>query len=526
MSFRLFRAVRSSVLRTVLIAATLTIGLSQARAATYYIDPAAGSDGNAGTSPTAAWKTAPGMSSYTGRGTLAPGDTVYFNSTGTWSVTGTQGLYLVGGVTYIGNGWGSGTRATLVAGADLPSAVVRFRDHPSLPTVFQGFDVNANGNVASGIEMNHSFYAGPLTGATKRVDNVIVRNVWSRTSLGQFKYGIIVSNHGGAAGEVANVEILNSVIHDISRDGLPIYPGDENANCIVRNVVVRGNTVYNTGQDPDYGAGSGIIVKGRVIDATVENNYVRATKGAGIFINGNETNHFGFGPKNIHVRYNIVNVNTIHGSIRLYDGGSGPDPKEVSIYGNVVYNNVLNGGLLLGSDLGGSNTLRVFNNTFYNAPVIISNSSASFPVFEFRNNIIHYTRGVPMTENGKLTAHSNNIYYGSGTLVRSAGTNYSAGSLGSYEPSALAADPLFVNPSALPTGFQGVYGSTLAPNTAGLALQQTSPGIDSGVALASPYNKSIDSATRPIGNGTDIGAYEGSGQAPSPLPAPTNLRVQ
>lgn len=521
----IFKCHLAKVLQIAAVACLASTAL-EAYAATYYVDQGAGSDTNTGTSPGAAWKYAPGMAGYTGRAALAPGDTVYFNSGSTWSVSGTQGLYLTGGVTYIGNAWGSGTRATLRASSSIATAVVRFRDHSTLPTTIRGFDVDANGMVTNGIEMNHSQYAGPLTGATKRIDDVIVHRVYSRQSQGTYRYGIIVSNHGGSTGEVANVEILNSVVHDISRDGLPIYPGDENANCIVRNVVVRGNTIYNTGQDPDYGAGAGIVVKGRVIDTTVENNYVAATKGAGIFVNGNESNHFGYGPTNIHIRNNIVNVNTVHGSIRLYDGSSGGDPKDIKIYGNLVYNNTLNGGLLLESDLKSSNTLRVYNNTFYNAPVVVANSSASFPVFEFKNNIVHSTSRVPFTDNGKLTAHGNNLFYGGSTLVRSNGVSYSASNLSAYESSALSSDPQFANTGALPTGFKGTYGQDLMPNAAGLALQAGSAGIDRGVALASPYNRSVNSMARPAGNGFDIGAYEASDGAAAALPAPTNLRVQ
>jgi len=500
--------------------ADLLLGVTAAQAATYYVDQTAGNDSNSGTTPTTAWKNSPGMSSYSGSRTLAPGDIVYFDSADTWLVTGTQGLYLTGGVTYIGNGWGSGTRATIRANADLAAAVVRFRDHSTVPTVFQGFDVDANGKVANGIEMNHSFFAGPLTGATKRIDNVIVHNVWSRTSLGQFKYGIIVSNHGGTAGEVANAEILNSIVHDTSRDGLNLYPGDENAQCIVRNITVRGNTVYNTGQDPDYGAGSGIIVKGHVIDATIEHNYVNNTKGAGIFVNGNESNHFGVGPTNIHIRYNIVNVNTVNGSIRIYDGASGKDPKDLKIYGNVVYNNALNAGLLIDADLGNSNNLRIYNNTFYNTPVVINNSAATFPVLEFTNNLIYVTGGVPLTDSGRITSHSNNIFFGNGTLVRSGSTNYTSSNISSYEATASSANPLFTNTANLPTGFAGTYGTNLAPNTTGLSLQASSYANDHGAALASPYNGSINSITRPSGGGSDIGAYEYSGAVAPPGTCP------
>jgi hypothetical protein len=509
-----------------LAAAICCAGPGSALAATYYVDQAAGSDTNAGTSPGAAWKNAPGMSAYTGRGVLAAGDVVYLNSASTWLLSGSQGLYLVGGVKYVGNGWGNGTRATLRAGADMASAVVRFRDHTTVPTEFTGFDVDANGMVANGIEMNHSFYAGPLTGANKRIDNVIVRRVWSRSSLGQFKYGIIVSNHGGSGGQVANVEILNSSIHDISRDGLPIYPGDESADSIVRNILVKGNTIYNTGQDPDYGAGAGIIVKGRVIDATIESNTVTATKGAGIFVNSNETNHFGYGPTNIHIRYNIVNVNTVHGSIRVYDGSSGGDPKDLSVYGNLVFNNSLNGGFLLGSDLRGANKLRVYNNTFYNAPVVLNSSSATFPVFEFRNNVVHQANGIPFTDNGKLTAHSNNLFSGGSTLVRSNGVNYGAANLGSFEASALSGDPQFANPAELPTGFRLLAGAGLVPDTTGLSLRTTSPGINRGAPLASPFDGSVNGVSRAAPGAADIGAYEYGSTAAPALTAPTNLRVQ
>ena len=501
-------------------ALTTTSSLS---AATYYVSSTTGNDANTGLAPASPWKNSPGMAAYSGTGALSPGDSVYFNSADTWLVSGTQGLYLVGGVQYIGNTWGSGIRATLRAGSNIDSAVVRFRDHPAIATELKGFDVDANGKVANGIEMNHSFYAGPLTGATKRVEDVVVHHVWSRTSLGQYKYGIILSNHGGTGGEVANVEIVDSVVHDISRDGLPIYPGDENANCIVRNVTVRRTTVYNTGQDPDYGAGAGIVVKGRVIDAVLENNYVHSTKGAGIFVNGNETNHFGFGPTNIHIRYNIVAVNTAHASIRVYDGPSGGDPKEVNIYGNLVYGNAQGAGMLVGSDVRGANSLRIYNNTFYGNPVSIAAAGASFPVLEFRNNIIRVTSGVALTEDGRFTGHSNNIFHGGSVLVSSAGVAFGTANLGSYEASASALDPFFIDPARLPTGFTGSYGVNLKPNTDGLALRGTSYGIGHGASLPPPYSGSINGVPRATGK-ADIGAYQSDAGSSPPLP-PTNLRV-
>ena len=55
-----------------------------------------------------------------------------------------------------------------------------------------------------------------------------------------------------------------------------------------------------------------------------------------VFISGNENNHYGYGPDDIHVRYNIINVNTVVGGIRLYSQPSGPDPIDAKIYGNLL----------------------------------------------------------------------------------------------------------------------------------------------------------------------------------------------
>ncbi len=477
-------------------------------ASTYYVDADIGSDGNSGLSPALPWRYAPGMKAYAGHTELAAGDVVLFRSTSTWLVSGQQGLYLTGGVQYVGDGWGSGSRATLRAATNLDSALVRFRDHPTVATVFRGFDVDAAGKVANGIEFNHSYFVGPLTGATKRVENVVVHDVASRTSRGEYKYGIIVSNHGGAGGAVAHVEILNSIVHDISRDGLPLYPGDENIDCTIRDILVRGNVVFNTGQDPDYGAGAGIVVKGRVIGAIIEYNYVHDTKGAGIFVNGNESRHFGVGPEDVHIRANIVSVSTAHGSIRIYDGPKGGDPKEVSIYDNVIYGNSRGAGLIVGRDLSGINVLRIFNNTFFDNPVVLDNRRATFPVFEFKNNVVYYKHGPALLVNTTLTAHEGNVYFGTGRPVRTRDVDVTMHSMRVYEPSALAADPLFSDPSAPPTGFFSGDDGRLRPNPAGLSLMPASPARGHGVQLAEAFNMSINAEQRPDATPWDAGAYQ------------------
>jgi len=499
-----------------------------AQAATYYVDRTLGNDANNGTSPTSPWRSVPGMAGYSGPARLNPGDTVYFDSADTWDVGGgSWGLYLVGGVTYIGNDWGTGTRARIRATTNFEAGLVRFKDHPTVPTVFKGFEVDANGKAANGIDVNTGYYQ-LMNGANKRIENNIVHGVFSRQSLGQYNYGIIVSNHGGASAYCDNVEIVNNVVHNVSRSGINLYPGDENGETRIRNMLVRGNEVYDTGTDPDYFTGEGIVVKGYVVDAIIEYNHLHDTDGTGIMINSNETNHFGTGPKNIHIRYNIVTNSTPNGAILIYDKGAGNDPKDVKIYGNIVHNSTVNGGLLVHSRLVGTVDLQVFNNTFYNAPVIVENSSAQFRTFEFRNNLLSYASGTPLTDPGrKITAHSDNLFYrsGGGTLVTSGSASYTSSTLGSYEASAISASPAFKNTVAIPTGFSGTYPSSLAPDKDGLSLQAGSVALNAATTLPATYAGSINSVTRPATGDWDLGAYEsGSGAVVRPLP-PTDVQI-
>ena len=436
---------------------------------------------------------------------------MYLKRDETWPVSGPQGIYLTGGVTYIGNSWGSGeSKARILAAADLDAGVVRFRDDPVYETVFEGFDVDGNGKVTTGIDINHRYWS-LMNGATKRAMDCDVHNTSSRQVLGQYKYGIIVSNCGGVGGYAENVEIVGCRVHDTSRDAICLYPGDQNENCRIKNVTVRNCEVYSTGQDPDYGAGAGIIVKGNVQDAIIEYNYVHDTKGAMMFVNGNENRHYGVGPTNIHIRYNIFRGSTRHGTIRVYDGRSGKDPKDLKIYGNIVCNNRDGGGFFIGSDLGNQLTLRMYNNTFYDAPVIISENHASVGTFEFINNIVYCCQGLPLLDTkGQITSHSNNLFYSRHrTLVSSNGVDYDAGDLTThYETTASCADPLFKSIANLPTGFSETYGFDLAPNNEGLSLNQGSPGIGKGVALDIGFAGSINSVSRPAGNGWDIGACQ------------------
>ncbi len=454
-----------------------------ARAATYYVHATRGDDSNRGTSPSAPWKNCPGMTAYSGPGSLAAGDTVLFDRGCTWSVSGEYGLHVKGGVSYIGDRWGKGALAIIRPVSNLRASIIDIReDHPSLPTLVRGFEVDGNHKYGNGVGVNHPYWSHALVGAVKRIENLHIHHTWSDLTdpdgNNRYFYGIILRATAGLQGAVENVEIVGCKVNDVSRDGIALYPSDDDRATLLSHVVVRGCEVYNTALDPVYRdppsiGGNGIIAKGQVDDAVIERNFVHDTNAVGIAVSGNQSNHFGVGAKNIQVRYNIVTANGT-GGIRL----ATDDPKELSVYGNIAYNEKL-AGFLTHGDLRGVNSLRIYNNTFYNAPVILSSPQATFALCEFRNNIVFVPSGVPITGADRFTAASNNV----------------------------TADPHFTDVSRLPTGFAGAFGQTLAPDKDGLSLRRGSPAIGAGVNLGAPYDRSIYSS---IGRASrwDIGAYQ------------------
>ncbi len=484
-----------------LLALYISTGILTANAAVYYIDQTAGNDKNSGTSKASPFKNSPGMVSFTGSISLKPGDTVYFDRDDVWTVTGSpQGLFLTGGVSYIGDEWEadsgtSGSRAVIKAGNDFNSnGVVRFRDHPAIQTLFKGFNVNANNMSANGIDINHGFWS-LMNGATKRVENVEVHHVFTEQSKGEYKYGIAMSNWGGNNGILENVEIINTSVHDIGRDGIVLYPSDD-PNSRIGNITVRGCEVYNTGQDPNYAAGNGghgFVIKGWVYNSTIENNFVYNVNAAAIFVSGPEDNGTQRGPDNVTVKNNILTTQSNNGIIRLYKKGS----KKLKIHGNIIYDNQSTGGFNLGGN-SGSLDLLLYNNTFYNTFVDLGSHSSSVNSFEFKNNIVQFPSN-QLRNSSAIKSLSNNLL--------------------------VSANPGFKDVNNKPNGFLGQYGADIRPNTDGFSLITGSSGIDGGVNLAASYNSSINSIDRPEGASWDIGAYEFKAGGPILPNPPTNLRI-
>lgn len=513
--------------KKILIGLFLLVALlwaSNSLATTYYISNTGCSDSNAGTSSSAPWCHCPGLVGWTGSTTLSPGDTVYFDSSSTWSASSNQVLNVTGGVTYIGNAWGTGTRAVFAATAALTCGLVRMTsDDPTYPTVVQGFEINGNDQYANGVNMNHVCWSVPLTGAMKTIQNCLIHNIGANGSAGYYDYGIMLTSQD-ASTPVSNVQVLNNVVHDIARGAIMLYPGPDNS-YLLSNVTVRGNETFNTGQEADNtsGLGQGCIIKNNVTTALIEFNNFHGSNGTyGTAVQINNDIVGGTGPVGVSVRYNILN-NTDGSGMYIQNNGVG---RTLDFYGNIVYNSGLGFGVEVNANNTGSLSLKFYNNTFYNNYVDIGNYSATTTVMEFENNIVYTLSGqTPLSDPaGKITAHNNNTYYrvGGGTLVSSGGTSYTSSNLTTYEATGFSSDPLFVNTSNLPTGFTGTYGINEQPNNNGLALQTSSPDLGSGAILGSAYNSSINSITRPSSSGWDRGAYQTGSNIPAP---PTNLSI-
>jgi hypothetical protein len=496
---------------------------------TYYVDATNGSDSNSGTSPSSPWRYSPGMQGWSGSTKLYARDVVYFDSADTWKVAGGSSLItLFGGVIYDGQSWGSGTNAKLEATGSLSRGVVYFNnDDATRETVLRGFEVDGNDyNMHAGVNICVS--AGRnCTGATKRVENCIVHNI-DHADAG---YGIKVGANNNY--DTENVEIINNVVYTTGNDVIALYEQyGGNANSQIRNVLVRGNEMYD-GNDNAHG----LIVKNNVNGAIIEFNYSHDNENRGFNTHCDPGTP---GPTNITFRYNIAYNNGKGGINHANNQTNGT--RVIYMYGNLLFENNDMGsggtGIYLESNL--SNTIAyIYNNTIFNnanGEIWINDSNVSA---EIKNNILSSLSGkiplVAMSET--ISAHNNNLYYrSSGTIVSYGGSSYNASSLSNFEPSAYSSKPGFKNSSDPPLGFIGTYGIDLQPESDGLSIV-SGKALNNGANLGGdPFNGAINlsgisgNANRfDFGEpGWDIGAYEYgeiSDPGNSDLAAPKNLRI-
>ena len=285
-------------LRNLLIASVIILAAVSANATDYYVDADAAGGGGCGAVGT------PCATIAEVQALVSAGDTVYFDSADTWSASsGTAVLVPIGGVTYIGDTWGAGTRAILEGtSSSISRAVIYFNDDDATyETVVQGFECDGNQYEMDGISILHNGSENVnLTGETKRIENCIVHDV---SDLGNwYGYGITIAPNGSTE-TVQNVEILDNEVYNIGRTAICVYPYTNEAGAAVDYVLVQGNDTHDLGQDRSA-AGHGILLKNNISEVEVYCNINRSTGSGGHSIAIEDFN--ANPPLNLTVMYNIM----------------------------------------------------------------------------------------------------------------------------------------------------------------------------------------------------------------------------
>jgi len=482
----------------------------------YYVKTSSCNDSNSGNSDASAWCHCPGMGGWTGTATLQPGDTVYFRSQDTFSWG--SGDYLLqtktNGTTYDGSTYGNGTRAKFQATGNIIQAKVIIL-HSNI--TFKNIEIDGQGYSGGGIYIN---YMNPISDISNIIiDNCVVHNIGTGDVMGAM--GIGVSPINGR--KITNIAITNTKVYNISHEGIALYPGWQTIGNKIINATIRGCEIYNIGVNASNYA-DGIIVKDNVTNAVIEFNYIHDNQLAGVQF---ETYSKQVGiPTDITVRHNIIKNNRWGLWVLNSAGGA----ISADIYSNLFISNgaynVTDGGALFWANFPYSTSLfNLYSNTFYCTNslatnkycVIVGGSSTGTPTINFKNNIIYADNNIPIQDRKNWFTHSNNLIYrtsnASDTHVYN-GTNYNRAGVTTWEPSAQNTDPIFKNPSNLPTNFTGIYGINMIPNTDGLSIIPPGAAINNGTSLTAFYNGAINFAgtssglTRPQGAAWDIGVYE------------------
>jgi hypothetical protein len=498
----------------------------------YYVDSAAGSDGNAGTSPAAAWQSLAKANATT----LQPGGALCFKAGGSW--TGQLAPKGSGSAAapIVIDQYGTGARPRIAGGAGVLETVLLLNvqyvevNHLEV-TNNQGGPGDYRGIAVRGDDagtLNHVYvrncFVHDVTGEVQWIGGDTANNQppWVTFQAGwdtsKRTGGIVVevASQNGTKTWFNDVQIEDNVVQDTSFGGIIFKQLDGGYGWGLRasasdskftphtNVVVRGNylsqtntmygcnTIYVTGsrhvlveRNVAKDAGTSSIEIYNSDDVRVQYNETFGTvrKAGGADSNGIDTDKATTGA--------IVQYNYIH------DNGDGILLAQFSfgdsiIRENLIINNSRNG-INLHSDASATN--QTYNNLFFidgiksGDLVATSGGSAQLAAsYTIRNNIFHSTLAAAQVVTGGGVTYANNLFDG----IAAVGTASRTGAA------------RFVNSATHPNGDQ--TGPALSM-LAGFQLMAGSPALDSGVAITN--NGGVDFWGDPLYNGTpDIGPYE------------------
>jgi parallel beta-helix repeat protein len=480
----------------------------------YYVDATGGSDGNAGTSPAAAWQTLAKVNSMT----FSAGDQILLRAGQKWvEQLKPKGSGVSGNPITIG-AYGDGPRPIVdgknVAGGGAGGAAVLLQNvgywTVSGLEVTNDDGTNNVGTKSTPGKNRSGIMVYNTSGAAKHgitvIDNYVhdvngcfeCSGANAQTNGGIAVVADIMNGLSNGSSSFGEVQILNNTVERVGRTGIVFNDNSTgflfylvSQDALSKNVTIAGNKLKDIASDGIILAGSinNLIEHNRIDTAglvTVSGSTQPGTVGMFIAKTTNSTMQFNevsgvrtnvvdgqaydvdLLTSNSVVQYNYSHDN--EGGMILLMGGLFSGTNATVRY-NLSVNDAFtdNGVFTLSSGL--MSGAKIYNNTVYIAPGLVSRPTYQAGwdgdnnnSWSFRNNVIvNLGTGTWEQPNGSGTTISNNLIYG----------NHTAG-----EPAdnfKITADPQMIAPAAVaPEGLDAVAGY-------GLAL--SSPAVGTGVLI-------------------------------------------
>ena len=497
-----------------------------AGATTYYVDCNGGSDGNAGTSPSAAWKTLSPVNAKQ----FAPGDSILFITGCTWTGTLHPGGSGASGNTITIDKYGTGSSMPHIEGGGATEAVFLSGQ--------QYWDINnlevSNQASTSGTRRGVRVIA---TGVSHHIHLVglNVHNVSGQLgtdATSKNTGGIGFESTGGAGASFDDILIENCTIAHADDVGIYLFADSSTAprsaswsQAKWNSVVIQGNNINDIGKNA-------IIVRSSDTPM-IQSNVIN---GSSTRLHGNAI--YTIGTLDAAIQFNEVYNTALTGYSGLEDAAFDPDNDSVGtlVQYNYSHNNaggMANPNMIPGTGDYTDGTIIRYNISQNDVNQIIQFSGAATNT-QIYNNTLYIGSGLsPIIFGAHLwggtggwannTTYSNNIIYnaGSGTYSLGGSTNNTFdanlffGNHPSSEPSdskKITANPLLQNPGSGGTGMNTLDGYMLLSG---------SPAIASGVVISNNGGRDFFGTPLP-GGAPDRGAAQSTASCGVPS-APANF---
>ena len=447
--------------------------IARAAGNTYYVANA-GLDSNVGTDTAHPWAHAPGMTacaSTCGSTTLQPGDSVLFKRGDTWTgqqlwpnATGSSGNPLTFGA------YGTGALPIFDGTGLSLSNLGILQIGTESYIVFDSFEVK--NSTQDGIQLatctnctvsncvvhdnqTDGVYFWDSSGSTITYNNIYHSNL---AANGKY-HGLFIQ--GPANGTYSGPTITHNHSHDnvggnagnFTNDANGIYIGQTGVLNTYNGAVISDNEIDHNGNNtqPAGQDGRGLVVGDVGGSFTITRNYFHDNVSSGMFFGVSAT-------ANATITYNVFSRNGLRGVGWQSNG---------TVY---AYNNTIFDDLTPGGSNGGTGILTDGTGTFYIKNNIIATKMNSFAAYILTNNST-LPAGISNNVYWDLTNGAGGLaFLYNGTRETFAQWVSLTGETGSQE-----SDPKLNNPAS-----------------ADFTLQSSSPAIDAGANLGSPYNMGLD----------------------------------